>query len=108
MSTPLALAWEFLLLWFIIGLKVGNPFDDGGFDAITMGYGLCNVADIPQALVVLSLLCPSDNFVAVIPVGQLKHRFMYRSVSLEIKICSTNKPKQKKKCALFYTFFYAR
>jgi demethylmenaquinone methyltransferase/2-methoxy-6-polyprenyl-1,4-benzoquinol methylase len=37
-------------LTWVQGDALNLPFSNGEFDAITMGYGLRNVADIPQAL----------------------------------------------------------
>ncbi len=41
--SPLPITW-------IEGDALSLPFEDNGFDAITMSYGLRNVGDIPQAL----------------------------------------------------------
>jgi len=40
---------DYSLKW-VLGDALALPFPDGSFDAITMGYGLRNVTDIPQAL----------------------------------------------------------
>jgi ubiquinone/menaquinone biosynthesis methyltransferase len=40
---------DYSLEW-VLGDALALPFPDGSFDAITMGYGLRNVTDIPQAL----------------------------------------------------------
>jgi demethylmenaquinone methyltransferase/2-methoxy-6-polyprenyl-1,4-benzoquinol methylase len=55
------------------------PFDDNYFDAATMGYGLRNVIDIPQALLELHRVLQPGAKVAILdfhhPRNQLVRRF---------------------------------
>ena len=44
------LPWRRAPLEWVNGDALQLPFDDGSFDAVTMGYGLRNVANIPAAL----------------------------------------------------------
>lgn len=56
---------QFPMQW-IQGDALALPFDDGQFDAATMGYGLRNVLDIPQALEELLRVLKPGKKVAIL------------------------------------------
>lgn len=51
---------------WIQGDALNLPFDNGEFDAATMGYGLRNVADIPKALSELCRVLSKGGKVAIL------------------------------------------
>lgn len=58
--------WDRAPIDWVQGDALQLPFDDNSFDAATMGYGLRNVADIPQALSELQRVLRPATSVAIL------------------------------------------
>jgi len=75
---------------FVIGDALQLPFTDGCFDAVTSGFALRNVADIPQAFAEMSRVVKAGGRVVCLEIArptlhifrQLFHIYFYRLVPL--------------------------
>jgi demethylmenaquinone methyltransferase/2-methoxy-6-polyprenyl-1,4-benzoquinol methylase len=67
--SPLPITW-------IEGDALALPFDDNTFDAITMGYGLRNVGDIPGALSELHRVLKPGAIAAILDFHRPSHPVM--------------------------------
>jgi len=75
---------------FVIGDALQLPFADGCFDAVTSGFALRNVADIPQAFTEMGRVVKAGGRVICLEIArptlpifrQLFHLYFYRLVPL--------------------------
>jgi len=75
---------------FVIGDALQLPFADGRFDAVTSGFALRNVADIPQAFAEMGRVVKAGGRVVCLEIArptlpifcQLFHIYFYRLVPL--------------------------
>jgi demethylmenaquinone methyltransferase/2-methoxy-6-polyprenyl-1,4-benzoquinol methylase len=75
---------------FVIGDALQLPFTDGCFDAVTSGFALRNVADIPQAFTEMGRVVKAGGRVVCLEIArptlplfrQLFHIYFYRLVPL--------------------------
>ncbi len=75
---------------FVIGDALQLPFADGRFDAVTSGFALRNVADIPQAFAEMGRVVKAGGRVVNLEIArptlpifrQLFHLYFYRLVPL--------------------------
>lgn len=85
-----AAAGENLRIRFVIGDALRLPFADGCFDAVTSGFALRNVADIPQSFAEMSRVVKAGGRVVNLEISrptltifrQLFHFYFYRLVPL--------------------------
>ncbi|TEU13790.1 MAG: bifunctional demethylmenaquinone methyltransferase/2-methoxy-6-polyprenyl-1,4-benzoquinol methylase UbiE [Anaerolineales bacterium] len=85
-----AAAEEDSRLRFVIGDALQLPFADGCFDAVTSGFALRNVADVPQAFAEMGRVVKAGGWVVNLEIArptlpvfrQLFHIYFYRLVPL--------------------------